>query len=620
MKFRNLIRVLSSVGGGPHSRLSEVLRQEGWDSRVESLFSPEMYRRLFHCGRLGRMAARLAAFGVFPWESFFRAIWTSSMESRGCPQNKPILVVTTNPFFLPHVLAATRWVHRCGVVALMYDIYPDALEAVGGVKPFVSRIMALANRWMIRHVDGVVYIGEVLRANAEARYGVNPKTWVIPTGGNIAEFTNYHHSFDEEFESWLKDRIIFSYVGNMGRMHDVGTFAEGIPFFLSQLSGDERKKVGFVFAASGPGIAHLQEVWGDKYADCLRILPPLPDEQWADLLMRSAVSLSSLTSEAYATSIPSKVQSAIAAKSVQVAVAPRTSDLAHLIETGHLEATLEPTPCGIVVDPGDVEGFAAALRRLSRPEEVTAFSAGVEQTAKRLDIPALSQKWQACFEAISAETPEPWSVWSYRFLKRSFDVAGACFGIVALSPILAATAVGVWIFLGRPVLFRQERPGLEGKPFELFKFRSMKVSSGPIEASQDGERLVPFGQRIRALSLDELPTLFNVLKGDMSFVGPRPLLMSYLPRYNARQKRRHWVRPGITGLAQVNGRNALSWEEKFDYDVWYAEHASILLDFKILWKTIGVVLKRSGISHAESATMPEFMGNRQDGEICSKSE
>ena len=150
---------------------------------------------------------------------------------------------------------------------------------------------------------------------------------------------------------------------------------------------------------------------------------------------------------------------------------------------------------------------------------------------------------------------------------------------------------------------------MDGKPFELFKFRSMANAPEGTDASHDGERLSEFGKKIRALSIDELPTLLNVLKGDMSLVGPRPLLMSYLSRYNDHQMKRQWAKPGVTGWAQVNGRNALSWQEKFDYDVWYVGNASCWLDLKILLKTVLTVLRRSGIEHANSATMPEFMGN-----------
>jgi lipopolysaccharide/colanic/teichoic acid biosynthesis glycosyltransferase len=175
--------------------------------------------------------------------------------------------------------------------------------------------------------------------------------------------------------------------------------------------------------------------------------------------------------------------------------------------------------------------------------------------------------------------------------------------------VLLLVAIINWLVLGRPVLFRQQRPGLGGKPFTIYKFRTMtdeRDDQGKL--LPDADRLTAFGRFLRSTSLDELPELFNVLKGDMSLVGPRPLLMEYLPRYTTEQMRRHEVRPGITGWAQVNGRNALTWEEKFQMDVWYVEHCSFWLDLKILWLTFIALVKREGITAQEHATMPKFMG------------
>ena len=199
-----------------------------------------------------------------------------------------------------------------------------------------------------------------------------------------------------------------------------------------------------------------------------------------------------------------------------------------------------------------------------------------------------------------------------KYVKRPQDFLLASLAMVALCPVLAATAVAVRINLGSPVLFAQERPGRDGKPFKLYKFRSMlPPKDGVIDASQDAQRLTPFGKKLRATSLDELPELFNILKGDMSVVGPRPLLVQYLPRYNEHQARRHEVRPGFTGLAQVHGRNAISWEEKFDLDVEYTEHISFLGDWKIIFETVKTVLKKEGINAAGEATMGEFMGTEE---------
>ena len=192
-------------------------------------------------------------------------------------------------------------------------------------------------------------------------------------------------------------------------------------------------------------------------------------------------------------------------------------------------------------------------------------------------------------------------------VKRTFDVVAASVLLVALAPVMAIVALLVVVKLGRPVLFRQERPGRNGALFTLYKFRTMREaydeSGAPLP---DAERLTPFGAWLRRTSLDELPELWNVLKGDMSLVGPRPLLVSYLPHYSPRQARRHEVRPGLTGWAQVNGRNALSWEERFELDVWYVDNRSFWLDLKILARTLARVVKGDGIAAPGSVTMPRF--------------
>lgn len=200
-------------------------------------------------------------------------------------------------------------------------------------------------------------------------------------------------------------------------------------------------------------------------------------------------------------------------------------------------------------------------------------------------------------------------------MKRVFDFLVSLCALVLLSPLMALLAWKIRKNLGSPVLFRQVRPGLNGKPFEMIKFRSMKNSlddNGLV--LPDSERMTPFGSRLRNSSLDELPELWNVLKGDMSLVGPRPLLMDYLPLYDEQQARRHEVRPGVTGWAQINGRNAISWEEKFKLDVCYVDNRSFLLDIKILFLTIAKVFSKEDISEAGHVTMSSFKGSKPLGE------
>ncbi len=195
------------------------------------------------------------------------------------------------------------------------------------------------------------------------------------------------------------------------------------------------------------------------------------------------------------------------------------------------------------------------------------------------------------------------------FVKSAVDRSAALVGLVAVSPVLVGAAAAVRVTMGSPVFFRQKRPGRAEQLFDIVKFRTMREAfDADGRPLSDAERLTAVGRWLRATSIDELPQLWNVLRGDISLVGPRPLLVRYLPRYSPEQRRRHDVMPGITGWAQIHGRNAISWEQKFDLDVWYADHWSLALDARILWHTVGRVLRRDGVSSDGHATMPEFEG------------
>lgn len=197
-----------------------------------------------------------------------------------------------------------------------------------------------------------------------------------------------------------------------------------------------------------------------------------------------------------------------------------------------------------------------------------------------------------------------------KLAKRTMDIVGAVLGLLLLAPVICVVALLVRTRLGTPILFSQVRPGLHGAPFRMFKFRTMTDARGADgELLTDAQRLTRLGRTLRAASLDELPELWNVLTGEMSLVGPRPLLTEYLPLYSPRQRRRHEVRPGLTGWAQINGRNAIAWNEKFELDVWYVDNRSLWLDLRIVWLTVARVFARDGISHAGDATMPKFTGS-----------
>jgi sugar transferase EpsL len=200
--------------------------------------------------------------------------------------------------------------------------------------------------------------------------------------------------------------------------------------------------------------------------------------------------------------------------------------------------------------------------------------------------------------------------------KRIFDVVVTVVGLIVAAPVMAAVALAIWICDGRPVLFRQRRPGYRGEPFVLLKFRTMREARDEQgRPLADGERLTALGKVLRQLSLDELPQLWNVLRGEMSLVGPRPLLIEYVERYSNEEMRRHEVKPGITGWAQIHGRNATSWRERFALDVWYVEHWSLGLDARILLSTPWQIVTRNGISRSGHVTVPEFLGSERDGEL-----
>lgn len=199
-----------------------------------------------------------------------------------------------------------------------------------------------------------------------------------------------------------------------------------------------------------------------------------------------------------------------------------------------------------------------------------------------------------------------------KYVKRFLDFTLSLIALIVLSPVLLITALLVRTKLGSPVIFKQPRPGKDGKVFMLYKFRSMLNAEADGKPLPDEQRLTSFGKALRSTSLDELPELVNILRGDMSIVGPRPLLVRYLPLYNEEQKRRHDVRPGLTGWAQVNGRNAITWEKRFELDVWYVDNISFMTDLKVLFTTVKKVFKRDGISSGTSVTMEEFTGTKKE--------
>jgi lipopolysaccharide/colanic/teichoic acid biosynthesis glycosyltransferase len=578
--------VCSVVSGSVIDRLATHLAsQRGEGSEVCAAMEPQQWRASTRGGRASRLRARATAFGRFPLRLL-----------RDAAERAPrALVVTTNPFTLPWVALATRPLHGRPVVPLIYDLYPDALEAAGLAKPtdLSARAIAAVNGWMLRAADGVVFIGDRMAASARERYG-EPRAWtVIETGADPEEFGDAALGDDSpgsELERWMEGGLVASYVGNLGHVHDWTTLAAAIR---------EARGLKVVLAASGPGAAFLDRELGDL--EHVRVVEPLDDRAWARLLRRTDIALVSLKEAARATSIPSKTFSALAAGCAIWAVVPRDSDVADIIQ--ELDA-------GVVVEPGQDDAAAASLRAMAedearlRAQQANARRAG----ARRYALSELGRRFGRFVEEVARDTDHG------ARLKRSLDVVGAATGLVVFGPLLAASAAAVAVDLGRPVFFVQPRAGRDGRTFKLIKLRSMRDAKPGQEGSEhDHLRVTALGRFLRASSLDELPTLVNVLRGEMSLVGPRPLLVRYVDRYSTWQRRRLEAKPGVTGWAQVNGRNALGWDEKFAHDVWYVEHGSVWLDLKILARTVGQVLRRNDISQDGHVSMPEFMGDEAEG-------
>lgn len=539
---------------------------------------------------LRRKLTRLLAFVVYPMKVLAVARFSGAQ----------VVVPTTNPFTLPWVCVAARFFHGRPVVPLVYDLYPDAMEAAGlPATGLLSKLTRAMNRWWLRRADGVVYIGRRMAHHANARYG-EPALWtVLQTGADPREFTEQpdrEPSSPSGLRAWCRERFVVSYVGNLGMMHDWQTLAEGLPAFLSRAK-NEGLRVGVVLAATGPHAGMLAERLAECGGESIRVTEALGDEEWAHLLMDSDVSLVTLIPSARHTCVPSKAFSAAAAGCALAAITDPDSDLADLVTD---------EGCGVVIEPGSGLELAERLLAWARdPEALTRAQENAKTASReRYDVAVLRGRWDAFLDQVMAERSANRAL---SWLKRGVDLVLGSTALILLSPAILVVALAIRLKMGSPVFFHQDRPGHKGRIFKLVKFRTMGAPRHGEEAPEhDALRLTPLGNFLRASSLDELPTLYNVLRGEMSLVGPRPLLTQYLDRYSPEQARRHDARPGVTGWAQVHGRNSHSWEEKFEHDVWYVDHRTFWLDLRILFMTLGKVFARSGIHQEGHATMPEF--------------
>lgn len=367
--------------------------------------------------------------------------------------------------------------------------------------------------------------------------------------------------------------------------------------------------IRMTFAGEGVSKDRLVRLAEELGSTNIAFRPPVYETAFKQLVSEHDVMVISLkAAPVFEYTMPSKVQTIAASGTPMLAIG--AGDLAQIIERAG---------CGWVVPPDAADELRSALQEIADAPTETMVERG--ERARSLYESSMSvQRFFGEMERILSEVSSgdfgssgraDRSV-AYRALKRILDVLIGSLGLVGSAPAQLVVAIAVKKHLGSPVIFRQMRPGKDERPFTLYKFRSMRDIDPSAGLMTNEERLTPFGRKLRAWSLDELPSFLNVVRGDMSLVGPRPLRMEYLGRYNETQRRRHEVRPGITGLAQVSGRNLSSWNERFEMDVWYVDHASLGLDFRILWRTVGSVLSRRGVTAAGGVAMSEFKGGADD--------
>jgi lipopolysaccharide/colanic/teichoic acid biosynthesis glycosyltransferase len=496
------------------------------------------------------------------------------------------MVLFSNPPPLPALGYLLRKMTGRTYSVVVYDIYPDLLVRMGklGEKGAIARMWRAVNRLAYSNAECVITLApcmaESLAYQTEAHVEIIPP-WVdtaairpLPKGQN--PFAREHGQVGN---------LTVMYSGNMGISHDVETI----------LAAAERlrdvPRLHFMFIGGGPKWdAVRRQAQGQPN---ITVLPWQSTDVFPYSIATADIAVVSLETAASRLEFPSKTISAMAAGAAVLAVSSPPNDLERLVAAHG---------CGCNVAPGDVEAFVDALLRwIENPAELercrlAARRAAESHYSRHVNVPRMTARLPRTAPLAPA--------------KRVLDTLGAFAGLLMLSPVMAVVAAAIRITMGAPVFFGQIRPGFQAQPFTLFKFRTMAHASEESGSRlPDEQRLTRLSRFLRATSLDELPQLWNVIKGDMSLVGPRPLLPEYLPRYNEFQRRRHEVKPGITGWAQVNGRNGLIWEQKFELDVWYVDHWSLWLDVKILWMTVLKVVCGKGISQAGHATMPEFLGS-----------
>ncbi len=519
------------------------------------------------------------------------------------------IVMGTSP---PIFQAVSAWIvaviRRRPFLLEIRDLWPEFAIDMGVLtNPILIKCSRLLERFLYRRAAHLVVNSPAYRYYLLERGVAESKISLIPNGVDPNMFDPRARGERVRQELNLRDRFVVTYAGALGMANDIPTILRAADRLR------DHTEIHFLLVGDGKERANLEALADRMQLHNVTLAGPRPKAEMADILAASDVCVATLKDiPMFRTTYPNKVFDYMAAGRPTI-----------LAIDGVIREVVEASYGGIFVPPGDDAALAAAVVALGENKEMCAamgeaarayvverFSRGRQATdfVELLNRLAQSKKTQP--KKTQPENKHIAAGFYSRAGKRLFDLIVTIPAVILLLPVFAIVALLVRIKLGSPVLFRQQRPGLDGKPFVLFKFRTMTDGrSANGQLLPDAERLTPFGLFLRSTSLDELPELLNVLRGKMSLVGPRPLLMEYLVRYTPEQMRRHAVKPGITGWAQINGRNAITWEARFKLDVWYVDRCSLWLDIRILCLTFIKMLKREGISAEGHSTMPVFMGS-----------
>jgi lipopolysaccharide/colanic/teichoic acid biosynthesis glycosyltransferase/glycosyltransferase involved in cell wall biosynthesis len=511
-----------------------------------------------------------------------------------------VMYVYHPPITVGFAAAVIGFLRKTPFVYDIQDLWPDTVAASGMMSnPAAVGLLGKFCKLVYRRSKHITVCTPGFKESLVGR-GVSPdKIDVIYNWCDEKALKNNNGSVER---LGATNRFSILFAGTMGTAQGLDSVLQAAQICLHTVPTAE-----FVFVGGGVERAKLERMAEEMKLDNVRFMPRQRMQEMGGILAGADVLLVHLKDNPlFRITIPAKTYAYLAAgKPILMGV---RGDAAELVRQSQ---------CGVLCEPGDPQSIADAVKKLvdSGTERLSALGRnGRAFYEHALSVSIGVEAFDRVFKAVVETAPEMrnrqtgWRLW----IKKLFDRSMAFCGLIVLSPIFIAVSVLVWFSMGHPILFRQQRPGRFGRPFMLLKFRTMLERSDVSgNLLPDADRLTRVGRLLRATSIDELPQLWNVFRGGMSLVGPRPLLMDYLPRYSPAQARRHDVMPGITGWAQVNGRNALTWEEKFSLDLWYVENWSLWLDLRITLKTLKRVYSRNGISSDGHSTMPEFVSHKK---------